>query len=132
METTVAAGELGSRLRELRTGQSLSLSETARRANISKAYLSQLEHGGSTQPSYDVLGRIATALGTTAEVLAGRNSRSRLWGGNVPDALRAFADNNAVPDGDVSMLAQIHYRGKQPETAEDWAHIYETIRRTIR
>jgi transcriptional regulator with XRE-family HTH domain len=132
VETTVAAGELGSRLRELRTRQALSLSEAARRASISKAYLSQLEHGESTQPSYDVLGRIATALGTTAEVLAGRSSANRLWGGRIPDALRAFADNNAVPDGDVSMLAQIHYRGKQPETAEDWAHIYETIKRTIR
>ncbi len=132
VETTLAANDLAARIHDLRRRQSLSLSETARRARISKAYLSQLEHGQRTQPSYDVLGRIATALGTTADALAGYPSREPFLASRIPSALRAFAERNSVPEVDVSMLARIEYRGKQPASAEDWAHIYETIKRTIR
>ena len=126
-------GGLGSRLKNLREQESLSLSEIARRAHISKAYLSQLERGESSQPSYEVLMRLATALATSPANLAGDTSS---WRPNedsrLPASLRAFAERSAIPEVDVSMLAQIHYRGKQPRSADDWAHIYETIKRTIR
>jgi transcriptional regulator with XRE-family HTH domain len=124
---------LGERLRELRVRQALSLSEVARRAQISKAYLSQLEHGESTQPSYEVLVRLATALGSGVSELTGRPA---VWepneSGPLPTSLRAFAEQVDLPDTDVSMLSKIHFRGKQPKVPEDWAHIYETIKRTIR
>ena len=123
---------LAERLRDLREKQGLSMSEIARRARISKAYLSQLEHGESTQPSYDVLTRIAVALGSSPDYLAGRSSGQTTESGALPAALRAFADQTSLPEGDVTMLAHIHYRGKVPRNAEDWAHIYETIKRTIR
>src|SRR5207249_6665764 len=64
--------ELAQRLTRLRERQELSLSEVARRAQISKAYLSQLEHGESKQPSYEVLDRLATALAASVEDLTGR------------------------------------------------------------
>jgi transcriptional regulator with XRE-family HTH domain len=132
VNSTAGAG-LADRLNGLRVREALSLSEVARRARISKAYLSQLERGESTQPSYDVLLRLATALGTTPQALAGGSlpvpSSSD---GSLPETLRDFAARSEIPDVDVSMLANIHYRGKQPATAEDWAHIYETIKRTIR
>ena len=125
-------GGLGRRLKDLREGQELSLSEVARRAHISKAYLSQLERGESTQPSYDILVRLATALATSPDKLAGLPSGWHPEGEKVPAPLRTFADRSALPEVDVSMLAQIHFRGKQPRSADDWAHIYETIKRTIR
>lgn len=124
---------LGSRLRQARTAQSLSLTETATRAGISKAYLSQLEHGGSTTPSHDVLRRLATALGASIADLTGT---SETWQPSevdkLPASLRTFAHRAAIPEADVEMLASIHYRGKQPGEADDWAHIYETIKRTVR
>jgi transcriptional regulator with XRE-family HTH domain len=129
---STAGGQLADRLRDLRVRQELSLSEVARRARISKAYLSQLERGESTQPSYDVLVRLATALGATPQALAGADAPPAGIDDKFPAPLRAFAARTEIPDVDISMLSHIHYRGKQPATAEDWAHIYETITRTIR
>ena len=124
---------LGSRLRDARTAQSLSLTEIATRAGISKAYLSQLEHGASTRPSHDVLRRLATALGTSIADLTGT---SATWqpgeADKLPASLRTFAHTAKIPEADVEMLAGIHYRGKQPGEPDDWAHIYETIKRTVR
>ena len=126
-------GSLGSRLRDARTEQSLSLTKVATRAGISKAYLSQLEHGASTTPSYDVLRRLATALGASIADLTGT---SETWqpgeADQLPASLRAFARGADIPETDVEMLAGIHYRGKQPGEPDDWAHIYETIKRTVR
>ena len=124
---------MGSRLRDARAAQSLSLTEVATRAGISKAYLSQLEHGASTTPSHDVLRRLATALGASIADLTGT---SETWqpseADKLPASLRAFARGAAIPEADVEMLAGIHYRGKQPGEPDDWAHIYETIKRTVR
>lgn len=124
---------LGTRLRDLRDKQGLSLSEVARRAKVSKAYVSQLERGGSKDPSYSVVIRLATALGTTPENLTGQLGP---WDPTeidaLPRSLRTFAEQNDVPSVDVDMLSRIHYRGKRPKHPEDWAHLYETIKRTIR
>ena len=124
---------LGSQIRDVRERQGLSLSEVARRARISKAYLSQLEHGESTHPSYEVIVRLATALGTSVSHLTGRPA---VWEPAqiepLPASLRAFAQQARLPEADVSMLAKIHFRGKLPRNPDDWAHIYETIKRTIR
>lgn len=125
--------DLAERIRTRREQERLSLSEVARRARISKAYLSQLEHGESTQPSYDIVARLATALGTTVSDLTGRPA---VWepteADQVPSALRSFAQRARLPRADIAMLSKIHFRGKQPASAADWAHIYETIKRTIR
>ncbi len=129
MRTTV----FGQRLRERREAEGISLSEVARRAQVSKAYVSQLERGGSTQPSYSVVARLSTALGTTMEDLTGQPV---VWDPTehepIPASLRTFAQQSGVPDVDVTMLAKIHFRGKRPRDPEDWAHLYETIKRTIR
>ena len=127
------AEQLAERLMRLRETQGLTLSELARRAQISKAYLSQLEHGESRQPSYEVLDRLATALAVSTEDLTGRRGS---WAPSefepVPASLRAFASESGLPDVDVEMLSRIHYRGKRPRDPADWAHLYETIKRTIR
>lgn len=123
---------LGRRLRAARERQDLSLSEVARRAGISKAYLSQLENGESSHPSYDVMGRLAAALATSIPDLTGQPGVWEPVESDAPASLRAFAQKARLPAVDVSMLAKIHFRGKRPDNADDWAHIYETIKRTIR
>ena len=80
-----------------------------------------------------MLRRLATALGSTIASLTGT---SETWqpgeADKLPASLRAFARGANIPEADVEMLAGIHYRGKQPGEPDDWAHIYETIRRTVR
>ena len=129
MDTT----SLATQLRTIRESQRLSLTEVATRAQVSKAYLSQLEHGASKQPSFEVLSRLATALGASVEDLTGR---ATVWdptelASALPSSLRSFAAKSALPESDVTMLSRIHYRGKQPKEVDDWAHIYETIKRTV-
>jgi transcriptional regulator with XRE-family HTH domain len=123
--------QLAERLAQLRQEQGISLSEVARRAQVSKAYVSQLEHGDSKQPSYEILARIAIALGTSVSKLTGQPAVWEPGEASVPASLQAFAEKAELPEADVSMLSKIHFRGKRPKNPDDWAHIYETIRRTI-
>lgn len=58
-------------LKLFRESRGLSLSELARRTDISKGYLSHLENGDSANPSADHVYRLARALGTTMQALMG-------------------------------------------------------------
>lgn len=62
---------LGARLRELRLQRGVALKVIAKQAEISIAYLSEVERGRKL-PALDVLTRIATALNATVpELLTG-------------------------------------------------------------
>ena len=62
---------LGTRLRDLRLEQGVALKVIAKRAEISLAYLSEVERGRKL-PAIDVLARIADALNTSVvELLRG-------------------------------------------------------------
>ena len=62
---------LGARLRDLRLEQGVALKVIAKRAEISLAYLSEVERGRKL-PAIDVLARIADALNTSVvELLRG-------------------------------------------------------------
>ena len=120
---------LHDRIKQRREEKKITAVELAQRAEISKGYLSEIESGRTSRPSADVLFRIATALGTTVADLLEREVRPATRA--VPPTLRKFADEEGLPDEDVEMLAQIRFRGDQPETKEDWRYLYESIRRSI-
>jgi len=62
-------GDFGRTLRRLRTEAELNQAELADKAGISQSAVSQIEKG-ERAPSFDVLRRLATALGlSTAELL---------------------------------------------------------------
>ena len=121
---------LSEQLRRRREEKNLSAAELARRAGISKGYLSQIEQDDSIRPSGDVLYRLAEALGTTVADLLGRQARPMARG--VSPSLRAFAEEANLPEPDIRMLAQIRFRGEQPQSKEDWRFLYEAIQRSIR
>jgi hypothetical protein len=52
--------------------------------------------------------------------------------GDIPESLREFAKEAELPESDILMLAGIQYRGKRPETLDDWRFIYESIKRTLK
>lgn len=120
----------GGRVRQRRAELGWSAGELARRAGVSRGYLSKLEGGTSKRPSADVLNRLAAALGTTSSDLLGREEPSETSA--IPESLRRFAEQAGLPDEDVAMLARIRYRGEQPRTPEDWAYLLESIKRSIR
>ena len=122
---------IGERIRQRRIEKGISAAELARRAGVSKGYLSEIETGQAPRPSGDVLYRLATALGTTMADLLGREVRAPATR-PITESLRQFADEALLPAGDVEMLAQIRFRGEQPRTPEDWRFLYESIKRSIR
>ncbi len=125
---------LADRIKQRREEKNLSAAELARQANISKGYLSEIENvkgdKNAPRPSGDVLYRLATVLGTTVADLLEREVRpvSR----EIPPDLHTFAYEAGLPDEDVQMLAQIRFRGEQPQTVDDWRFLYESIKRSIR
>lgn len=117
---------LGQRIRDHRTRAELTQAELARRAGISKAYLSELEGESGRRPSADVLLRIADALGTTIAELLGRSLEPR-EPARIPEGLRQFARERGLSQDEVRALAAIRMRGGPPRTKERWAFIYDAI-----
>jgi transcriptional regulator with XRE-family HTH domain len=121
---------IGERIRQRRTEANLSAAELARRAEVTKGYISQIENGQVPRPSADVLFRIAVTLGTTVADLLGKEVQP--VGKQIPLSLQQFIDQHDLPVEDIEMLAAIKFRNRQPESAEDWHYLYESIKRTIR
>jgi len=128
---------LAERIRDLRERAELSLGDLAETTGISKGYLSQLERGEAANPSVDVLGKLAQGLGVQASELLGEEATTPEGRPRLPRGLEGFlqeaeARGTAVPPEDVNMLMHIRYRGKTPTTKEDWALLYDFIRRIVK
>ncbi|HEX6513067.1 MAG TPA: helix-turn-helix transcriptional regulator [Chloroflexota bacterium] len=122
---------LGERLRQRRSEKGVSAAELARQSGISKGYLSQLENGepDATKPSAEVLFRIAQALDTTIADLMERETQPADNG--LPQGLQDLAKSAQLPATDIKMLAQIRFRGRQPQSEDDWRFLYDAIKRAI-
>lgn len=98
----------------------------ARDAELSTAYISELENGVASRPSGQVLMQLSKALGVTiADLLGTSPSAPKV---SVSATLKSFATERDLPEGDVAMLAGIKFRGEPPRSKERWAMIYDTIR----
>jgi hypothetical protein len=80
--------------------------------------------------------RIANELDTTIADLLGEevaaHPLTEALSAIEESSLKKFAEEEDLPEADIQMLARIAYRGKRPETVEDWRYIYESIKRTLR
>ena len=128
---------IGERIQRGRKAAELSLNALAEVSGVSKGYISQLENGGSANPSIDTLKKIAVALGLTPQDLLEEPKQSAQVPRRLPRGLSAFlqereARGKPIPGEDVEMLHGISYRGKTPTKANDWAFLYETILRVIK
>lgn len=64
---------IGSRIKDLRKQRKLSITELAKRAGVSKSYLSYIERDVQKNPSLQFLSKIATTLDTSIEYLLGED-----------------------------------------------------------
>ncbi|WP_449536948.1 helix-turn-helix domain-containing protein [Ferdinandcohnia sp. Marseille-Q9671] len=69
---------IGSRVKELRKKKKLSITELARRAGVSKSYLSYIERDVQKNPSLQFLSKIAVTLDTSIEYLLGEDEVDEL------------------------------------------------------
>jgi transcriptional regulator with XRE-family HTH domain len=114
----------GRRIRERRIQEGLSQDELAQRASLSRNYLSQIEREQATNLSWQVMERLATALGLTLEA----ERETAMTEEQLPPGLREFARAANLPSADIAMLARLQYRGRQPRTLEQWQIIYNVIK----
>ena len=111
----------GQTVRDRRQAQGLSQDELAERVGISRNYLSQIERGVSTNVSWPITKKICDALGLPAPGAPSPSS-------GVSDALKQLAEEESLGPQDVANLAAIEYRGKRPETVEEWRLLYLALK----
>jgi len=119
----------GSRLREERERQQLSLGELARKAEINKGYLWTLEQGRQSNPGIQIARKLATALEVTLGYLVtGTPGESAIEDEALSPALQAFVAQreeagSPLSPGQVEDLAKIQLRGQAPTSAEQYASL---------
>ncbi len=105
-----AMSNLGDFVRERRIGLGWSQAVIARRAQIPRSYLSNIEHGRSGLPSVDYRRRLASALGLTQLDLllaAGEVTREEIRFAAVKDADAAVKEPDAAGDGAIRRAAEL-------------------------
>jgi XRE family transcriptional regulator, master regulator for biofilm formation len=121
---------LQDRLRRERRRAGLSLARLAEETGMSKTYLLRLESDPDTNPSLDVLRRIADALDVTVADLIGAPATQFVPDdADVPSSLRVFADQAKLSKSELELLASIRWRrGETPQTPERWHYILNSLR----
>ena len=97
---------IGSKLKELRTRQNVSLQEVADAVHASKAHIWDIERGASKNPSLDLLKRIADYFKITVGDLVGENPHAEGEPEDVIALYRGLKDLSAEDRETVSMLMQ--------------------------
>jgi transcriptional regulator with XRE-family HTH domain len=123
----VAVRPFGERVRERRIQEGLSQGELARKVDISRNYLSQIERGEATNLSWQLVERLTTILGLKEEHI----EEAALDRATLPAGLAEFAQTAKLPDDDVRMLARLQYRGRQPTSPTEWRILYNVIKAAI-
>lgn len=121
--------QIGTRVRRNRERRGMSLTDLSRISGVSRGYLHLIEKG-EQNPSQDKLVAIANALGVMVAELIGEVERGEELL-DIPESLRIFAEANDLPSADVAMLSKINYRGKRPETSQEWKILYSVIKGTL-
>jgi transcriptional regulator with XRE-family HTH domain len=131
---------LAENLRKFREKEGLSLDQVAKKADISKAYLWELERDteGAKKPSAVVLMRIAAALSKTlADLLSLPSVQTTEGPREIPASLVSFRDRlksqgTELTESDLQDLAMTRFRGGQPQTVDEWHQLYLFLEKNSR
>jgi transcriptional regulator with XRE-family HTH domain len=129
---------LAENLKRLRMQKQLSQPDLADKARVSKGYIYMLESGEMANPSLEKLFQVSEALECTIADLVGQPKTAMKADAalEIPETLKEFArrrrrDGDAIQDSELRSLAHMQYRGRRPQTVEDWAYVYEFLKRTL-
>lgn len=118
-----------SSLRQLRLESGFTMTELARKAGVSRTYISELESGKATVPSLAVVTALAKALGVSPAVLI--NEPEMNIKVSIPQSLARAAEEYGIPEEDIRDLAAIRFRSFQPVRPDDWKFLYDALRRSM-
>jgi transcriptional regulator with XRE-family HTH domain len=125
MEWDMNLKELSHRVAKTRKQLGLSQEGLAKRAHMSRNYISLIERGIATNVTATMIGNLASALNTTP---------AELWGEVVPNEviitlpLRQFAIEEGLRYDIIDRLARIPRPGQEPTTLDEWREIYKVVR----
>lgn len=123
------------KLVKLRTEKGLSSGQLAEKAGVSRAYLWQLETGGKSSPSLQLLQRLANALGVSVSELCDV-PQEPVQTSALPPGLVKFIQTRAQVLGirkqDIETLKDIRFRGQQPDTPEDWELLFLFLKKWVK
>lgn len=124
------------RLKDFREEARLSLVALAEESNISKGYLWRLENDQNCNPSIGVLYKIATAMGiTVTDLLDILVKVESLDMADLPESLSSFIKERGeeldIQEEDIKMLRSIVYRGRRPNSREEWEFIFRSVKMTL-
>lgn len=129
---------LAENIKRFRHLKQLSQPALAEKAKLSKGYIYMLESGDMANPSLDKLFAISQALECTIADLIDEDKVALRVDVEfeIPEGLQEFArrkkrEGHALNESDLKCLAHTQYRGKKPQTADDWAYVYEFLKRTF-
>ena len=128
---------LAENLKRIRLQKQMTQPELADAAHVSKGYVYTLETGDMDNPSLDVLLKIANALDCTIADLSGEPKVvAKDTSTEISESLLQFAKQkrrtgDKLTDDDLQSLARTQFRGKRPQTVDDWAYLYEFLKRTF-
>lgn len=111
----------GSRVRDSRIKKGLSQEELAEEIRISRNYLSQIERGVATNVSLEVAKRLSTELGLLLESIEESTPI------DIPEGLQQLIVEKKLGPGEVRTLAGFEYRGKRPQSIEEWRLLHLAI-----
>lgn len=125
--------ELRERLAKLRQERNYKLRdlrgaiEAATGESMALSYLSALEKE-ERAPSVDALTKIAAGYGMTLKQLLGPVVLPGSPEPQYPPALDEVARERGMSDAEKAELVQFEFRGKRPESKEDWDTLYSVLK----
>jgi transcriptional regulator with XRE-family HTH domain len=130
---------IGPRVVALRNEKGLSLSELARKCEISKSLLHRIENQAGSNPELETLQKISRALGITVGELLGnevvKSARSLPderpeWLSSLTTRLRS---DGKEPDEDLleALYVLQNRKGQAEAKIEDWLYLYQTLERSF-
>ena len=116
---------LGRQVLNRRKDMGLSQEALAKRADISRNYISIIERGEARNVSMNIIGQLAIALETTPTELLDEPDRSEVL---ISPTLREFGLKASLSFEAIDRLARIPRRGREPQSLEEWRQLYEAVR----
>jgi transcriptional regulator with XRE-family HTH domain len=97
------ASTFGTRIKELRNKQKLTLEQLAQASGSAKSYIWELENKNPPRPSADKLSLIAQTLGVTVDYLFGRDEQTL----SSAEDIAFFREYTGLPDDTKEQLRQM-------------------------
>jgi transcriptional regulator with XRE-family HTH domain len=123
---------LHDRLREVRRQRGLTLVDVREKTGLSVSYLSDLERGRTSNPSFETLERLARAYEMSVlDLLSGADEAGEATPEGLPPGLAELVKERGMDIETARDLSRIELRGRRPQTKEDWELLYLNIRRLL-